>query len=153
MILPIATRWVAMQETKILEAGEELTPAEKKWAANVGVEDVDKVRVLVVPKIKVPLMGEVIGLAAQYGVYINSDFRTDPSLLVHELTHVAQYERLGGIRPFIIQYFTELSDPICENGWSSLFRAKSLLHEGYQNAAMEYEARDAAIPFNRPPDI
>lgn len=145
--VPLATMWVANQERRILREGRKLTDEEKTWAATVGVEQVDRVRVLDI--LKVPLPGspatnfianrfryplDPIGLAAQHGIYLRRDSKNDPSLLVHELVHVAQYERLGGIRPFLIQYLEEC------------------LRDGYWEASMELEARCAAIPFNRPPD-
>ena len=43
----------------------------------------------------------------RYGIYIRSDAMGDRTLLVHELVHTAQYERLGGILPFIRQYMHE----------------------------------------------
>lgn len=132
--LPIACWWVASQEQRILAEGVELSDEEKRWASKAGVTDVDKVRVMYVPKIRVPFVSSPIGLAAHYGIYINQSWRHDPSLLVHELAHIGQYERLGGIKPFLQQYFTEV------------------LRDGYDNASMEYEAREAAIDYNRPPD-
>lgn len=133
-IIPIASWWVARQEQQILRDGIELTEEEKEWAQKAGVTNVDRVRVLHVPKIRVPFVSSPIGLAAHYGICINQKWSHDPSLLVHELAHIGQYERLGGIKPFLYQYFTEV------------------LRDGYENAAMEFEAREAALPYNRPPD-
>lgn len=146
MGLPLASWWVQRQERRILDVGIGLTEEEKNWAGEVGVVDVEKVRLLYVPRVPVPgtpLINYVadcfgspispIGLAARYGIYLHSGSRNDPSLLVHELVHVAQYERLGGIKPFLRQYL------------------KECIRDGYWDADMELEARGAAIPFNRPP--
>lgn len=146
-VLPFASWWVEKQERRILAEGSALTTSEKKWAADLGVQDVDKIRLLTVPVVPLPgapviyVLADLfryplapIGMAARYGIYLNYHSRNDPSLLVHELAHVAQYERLGGIRPFLDRYLHEC------------------LRDGYWDAAMELEARGAAIPFNRPPD-
>lgn len=147
MILPLATWWVGRQERRILKEGVEMTLEEKKWAGSVGVTDVDRVRLLYVREVPMPgspiinFLADLfkspvtpIGLAARYGIYLSNDSKNDPSLLVHELVHVAQYERLGGIKPFLSQYLHEC------------------MKDGYWNAELEHEARGAAIPFNRPPD-
>ena len=47
------------------------------------------------------------GLTLQYGIFIRSDCWRDRSLVAHELVHTAQYERLGGILPFLRQYLLE----------------------------------------------
>src|SRR5262249_57306184 len=47
------------------------------------------------------------GLTLRYGIFIQSDFWGERRLVVHELAHVAQYERLGGFRLFLEQYLLE----------------------------------------------
>lgn len=47
------------------------------------------------------------GLTLRYGIFIRSDCWGDRSLVVHELAHTAQYERLGGIVPFLKKYLFE----------------------------------------------
>ena len=47
------------------------------------------------------------GLALRYGIFVRSDCWDERRLIAHELVHTAQYERLGGIRPFLRQYLTE----------------------------------------------
>jgi hypothetical protein len=44
------------------------------------------------------------GLTLGYGIFIRSDHAEDRHLLAHELAHAAQYERLGGILPFLRSY-------------------------------------------------
>ncbi len=70
-----------------------------------------------------------IGLTARYGIFLREDYRHDRSLLRHELAHTAQYERLGGIRPFLRQYLGE---------W---------LEVGYPSGALEVEASAVADRF------
>jgi hypothetical protein len=47
------------------------------------------------------------GLTLRYGIFIRSDCRSDRTILVHELAHTTQYERLGGFEPFLRQYLSE----------------------------------------------
>ena len=46
------------------------------------------------------------GLTLRYGIFIRSDCWGDRNLVAHELAHTAQYERLGGIEPFLRKYFS-----------------------------------------------
>jgi hypothetical protein len=52
-----------------------------------------------------------IGLTLRYGIFIRSEFWGERRLVVHELVHTAQYERLGGFRPFLEQYLRECITP------------------------------------------
>jgi len=47
------------------------------------------------------------GLTLRYGIFIRSDCRSDRTMVIHELAHTAQYERLGGFEPFLRQYLFE----------------------------------------------
>ncbi|GAJ03459.1 unnamed protein product, partial [marine sediment metagenome] len=44
------------------------------------------------------------GLTLRYGIFIRSDFWGDRRLIVHELVHTSQYEKLGGFLPFLQEY-------------------------------------------------
>lgn len=72
-------------------------------------------------------------MAVNYGIYLEASQATNPSLLVHELTHVAQFERLGGVEEFLREYLTQC------------------VRDGYWNSDLEQEAREAAAPFPCPP--
>ena len=63
-----------------------------------------------------------IGMALGYGIFLHADYASDRALLLHELAHVAQYERLGR-RGFLRQYLHEC------------------LTQGYPLGALEAEAR------------
>jgi hypothetical protein len=69
---------------------------------------------------------DTAGLTARYGIFIRADGWRDRGLIAHELAHTAQYERLGGLRPFLRQYLTEC------------------LTAGYHGAPLELEAIEAA---------
>jgi hypothetical protein len=145
--LPLGARWVRRQEAAILREGRPLRDWERLWAEDVGVRQPDAVRILPVPRVPTPGIGFFrllnrlfgvltegpTGMAVNYGIYLEASQATNPSLLVHELAHVAQFERLGGVEPFLREYLTQC------------------VRDGYWDADLEQEARDAAAPFTRPP--
>ncbi|MAS94539.1 MAG: hypothetical protein CMO55_15175 [Verrucomicrobiales bacterium] len=145
--LPFGTRWVQKQEATILRDGRPLSEWETMWATDVGVKKPEAVRILPVPRVPTPgswftrlpslifgFMSEgPTGMAVNYGIYLEASQATNPSLLVHELTHVAQFERLGGVEAFLREYLTQC------------------VRDGYWDSDLELEARTAAAPFTRPP--
>jgi hypothetical protein len=52
-----------------------------------------------------------VGLTLGYGIYLRLDCRDNRLIIVHECVHIGQYERLGGIRPFLDIYLRECIDP------------------------------------------
>ena len=72
------------------------------------------------------LSAETAGLSARYGIFLRTPYHEDRHLLAHELTHTRQYERLGGIRPFLRRYLHEC------------------LTVGYHEAPLEWESIEAA---------
>jgi len=61
-----------------------------------------------------PALGKLFGMNLRndttnlrYGIFIRSDCWGERRLVVHELVHTWQYERLGGFRPFLQQYLHE----------------------------------------------
>ncbi|MEO8352953.1 MAG: hypothetical protein ABI680_14565 [Chthoniobacteraceae bacterium] len=140
VLLPMATAWVRSQERRILADGWPLDEAELRDAVSIGVRETNRIRILHVPRIPFPLpqlmksldritgmrIEQTAGLTARYGIFIRADFRGDRRLLAHELAHTRQYERFGGIRPFLRQYLREC------------------LTTGYAAANLEIEANAAA---------
>jgi len=63
------------------------------------------------------------GLTLRYGIFIRADCWGQRRVVVHELTHTAQYERFGGIEPFLREYLQEC------------------VTVGYPGAPMEQEAK------------
>lgn len=120
-LLPVARKWVEEQEKIILREGVPLTPAQLADAKTIGVLHPEKVRLLKVPRVPMPddpelraaaLEAKVItqDLASQslrYGIFIREDCWGIRTLICHELVHTSQYERLGGLEPFIREYFYE----------------------------------------------
>lgn len=140
VILPSAARWVTRHEQRILASGIRLTASQIEDARAVGVKEPERVRLLSTARVPVPLAGlarfarplvgtsfeQTSGLTARFGIYLRAQVAGDRHLVAHELTHSAQYERLGGIRPFLRQYLREC------------------LTVGYLAAPLEEEARRTA---------
>jgi len=139
-LVPTAVNWISEQEQWILREGTALTPQESDDARAAGVVYPDRVRVLRVsrvPSIGGPVLsrvaekiglsaGDAAGMAMQYGIFLRKDLQATRWVLAHELTHTAQYERLGGITPFLRSYVLDV------------------LAHGYREARMEAEANETA---------
>ncbi len=136
LVMPMACAWVARQERRIIRHGIRLNVTQTDDARRAGVLHPDRVRLQIVDEIPVGMPATLraigrrldlvppgtIGMSLRYGILIRSDAWNDRRILVHELVHTAQYERLGGIWPFLHQYLDE-----CLSG-------------GYANAPLEDEA-------------
>ena len=136
VVLPIACAWVKRQEARMLRTGIPLTPAQLSDAASIGIAHPDLVRLDVGPEAPWPFLKlfrpvavwsglvprEIAGITFRYGIFVRVDRQHERDLLLHELAHTAQYERLGGIRPFLAEYLYEC------------------LSAGYPNGALEKEA-------------
>jgi hypothetical protein len=129
-LLPLTCRWVEEQERIILRDGVPLNGGQLDIAREIGIREPERVRLRSVSEIPMPddpilqaaaqAVGLIslltAGLTLRYGIYIRSDHWGDRRLLVHELAHVAQYERLGGFEPFLRQYLQECSSVGYPNG-------------------------------------
>ncbi len=136
----LAAEWAQKQEELILRNGAPLSPAQAEDAREAGVREPERVRVLLVDEIPAPpdslrrfASDEMVffpqapsGLTLNYGVFIRRDCWDDRHLLAHELAHTSQYERLGGIVPFLRDYLSECAT------------------YGYHNAPLEQEAEEIA---------
>jgi hypothetical protein len=121
MLLPLACEWAAAQEQRILATGEALSEPMLADARLVSVKQPERVRLLYVPEIPIPddpalraatletqfLSPLTRALALRYGIFIRSNCRSDQTMVIHELGHTAQYERLGGFEPFLRRYLFE----------------------------------------------
>jgi hypothetical protein len=120
-LLPLAASWAEQQEKHILQNGAQLTASQLVDAKLVQVDSPEKVKLLKVDQIPLPnevslksaaqmlglITANTIGLTLRYGVFIRKDFWNDRKIVVHELVHVAQYERLGNIANFLQRYLQE----------------------------------------------
>jgi hypothetical protein len=139
-LLPLATEWAVEQQDRIVRDGVPLSIRELADALKVGVKDPERVRLLkvdIIPSPTHPALQAAYqvanfvptaprGLTIHYGVFVRADYWRDRALIVHELVHTAQYERMGGINPFFRQY---------------LFECATV---GYNKSAMETEAVNTA---------
>lgn len=123
-LLPVACEWAQAQEEVILSRG---TPLDGRYTADaqrVGVQDTGRVRILVVDRMPLPedealaaaARGTQIitdasrGVALGHGIMIRADAWGDRELVLHQLVHVAQCERSGGLEPFVYQYLRDRHD-------------------------------------------
>lgn len=136
ILLPLVCSWAAEQEADILARGVALSPRQLEDSKIAGVKHPEKVRLLRVERVPMPthpalveagritglVSSSTAGLTLRHGIFIRADFWGDRGLLIHEMVHVGQYERLNGIEPFLRQYLWEC------------------LTVGYPQAPMEQEA-------------
>ena len=145
--LPGACKSALEQERFILERGIPLTDAQCSDAKGVGVVHPERVRLMRVEQIPVPnqpLLRAVAqavklntpqapSLALRYGIFIRSEYWGQRWPVVHELAHIAQFERLGSIWAF-----------------TECFLYQCLV-VGYPSAPMEQEAIAMAQRICGPP--
>ena len=137
ILLPLACKWAEKQERIILRDGVALTASQTEDARRIGVQNPERVRLRAVqeiPVLKSTLLRAVgersglispftIGMTLRYGIFIRADHWGERRLVVHELAHTAQYERLGGFKGFLSAYLEEC------------------LTVGYPNGPLEQEAK------------
>ena len=147
-LAPVVTQWAQKEEARILSEGRALTPAEVRDAEAAGVLQPNAVRVVTGASILWPVSkqllwlawrvgltpGTTIGVTLGHGIFLRDDYANSRGLLVHELAHVAQYEKLGGLRAFLRRYLFEC------------------LTVGYAAAPLEIEARAVERRVMQPGD-
>ena len=140
VLMDLACEWAEEQQDFILQNGTALSEQQMRDAALAGVGCPEKVRLMEVDQIPWPddptlesagreagfIADDTEGLALGYGIFLRSDSGHTRRVVAHELVHVAQCERLGGVEHFLRQYLSE-----CVNF-------------GYAYAPMEEEAVDTA---------
>lgn len=125
MLLPLACAWAAEQEHVIIQSGVALTEPQLADARRVGVAHPERIRLLQVLLIPLPLHPALAvaaqatnlispstqGLTLRYGIFVRVDCWGQRPLIVHELVHTSQYERLGGFEAFLRPYLLECITP------------------------------------------
>ncbi len=108
-LFPPTLQWVKDLEAKAVTFGKSIPMPYHHYANSVGVSHPDEIRIFPVPSIPLPshprvaelakglglITGATQGMTAGYGILLRNDCEGDLRLLVHELVHVGQYERLG----------------------------------------------------------
>ena len=136
-LLPQACAWPQDQERLILADGVPLSRLQMADAKVIGVLHPGQVRLRKVREMPMPdhpalkqaaeatglISPLTVGLTLRYGIFIRADHWGERQLIVHELVHTAQYERLGGFEPFLRQYLMQC------------------LTIGYPTAPLEQEAK------------
>ena len=139
-LLSLAAQWAMEQQQRVLCEGVPLSENEMADAKAIGVRNPERVRLLRVDSIPVPahpmlkaaaasinfITAAPRGLALENGIFVRSDHWRDRALIAHELTHTVQYQRLGGIVPFLQTYITQCAKV------------------GYRQAPLELEASATA---------
>lgn len=143
-LVPRMLAWYNRIEDDLLQGGRELSPKEQAMARELGVDDPDRVRVVVTEVFPMPddpaLHREAVrlgldtlpvsGRAMGYVILLKPEIAGDPAVIAHELVHVVQMERLGR-EPFLRRYFAELAAV------------------GYTCSPLEREARAAATTYRK----
>ncbi len=134
--LPLIVAWAKREQQFILRHGIPLDDQSTSDAIALGVKNPQNIRLLRVDRVPPPkdplnlviakstdfISDRISGMTLHYGIFVRSDCWNNRYLIAHECAHTAQYERLGGIRPFLNQYLREC------------------LEVGYVNSPMEQEA-------------
>jgi len=120
--------WALDVEEDALERGQPLNWRMRAIAWDIGVIDMDRVRVLSVPEIPFPIHNPFLCVAAEqlgfraHGFLVQGqvfghailiagpETEWTVALLAHELTHVAQVERAGSFLDFLTQYLGEVEE-------------------------------------------
>jgi hypothetical protein len=149
-LLPRAYEWAKKQEEFVLARGTPLGPRHTADARLAGVQDCDRVRMLVVDRIPLPEDPDLarasrrMGIITEdtrcmgfgYALIIRVDDWHDRELILHNLVHIAQCERSGGLENWCRQYLGDRSN--CPN-----FTTGSLEEEA-RRIAREICTADAA---------
>lgn len=136
LALPIICAWAKHQEKHAFRHGIPLSITEQADAKRIGILQIDRVRLLRVdqmPALAHPLIKSFarllrldatppIAISLGHAILIQSEHLGQRRIVVHELVHTHQFERLGGFKPFLRAYLTEC------------------LTVGYPDAPLEQEA-------------
>lgn len=136
-LLPNVLAWGHRLAQQIEDQGEPLAPHWQSIARQVGVREVQRIRLLKVSALPLPddmalvnavrhygLFGPgAVGLTLGYGIVLAGAGANSPRILSHEFRHVHQFEQAGSLEAFIGQYVAQLAQ------------------HGYRNAPYEIDAR------------
>jgi hypothetical protein len=119
-LLPKAISWARAEARRGARVGRALNDRECEFARKVGVTHPERIRIVTVEALPMPIDPPLRAAAAQAGflnprmkgltlghsVFICRGHET-PNLLSHEFRHVYQYERAGSITAFLRGYLPE----------------------------------------------
>lgn len=118
---PLALAWYNHTEQQLLPQGRALSAKEQAIARQLGVKQIEKVRILALETFPLPedkalrTEAERYGLGSPneagrtmgYAVLLKTKYASDKTLLAHELVHVQQIERMGQAH-FLKRYLLEM---------------------------------------------
>jgi hypothetical protein len=121
VLVPLAYEWAKKQEEFVLTYGIPLDQQQMADARLAGIKECERVRVLVVDRIPVPETGDLAQAARRssiltedsrctgfgHAIIIRADVWGDRELLLHNLIHLAQCERSGGLQQWIRLYLAD----------------------------------------------
>jgi hypothetical protein len=122
-LFPHIEAWVRSLERQAVTSGKRSPPLYHQFAQAAGVRNPERIYILPVLTIprpnhqRIAELAEQIGLltdatgaiTAGYGILVRSDCIENLKLIVHEIVHVEQYERLG-VSEFLWQYIHQLAE-------------------------------------------
>ena len=122
IVFSLAVQWARRRQGSALRHGRSLSSDEMRIARRMGVREAQKIRIVETDRIPLPGAG-LLGLAARwtgfhrsepwgmslgYAVFVRNGWPGSfQELLAHEFVHTAQFERMGGMRPYLVQYLEE----------------------------------------------
>jgi hypothetical protein len=120
-LLPLAYEWAKAQEEFVLTRGTSLGPRHAADACRAGIQDASRVRMLVVDRIPLPDNPELAEAARRtdivtpetrcigfgHALIVRADSWSDRELILHNLVHIAQCERSGGLESWVRQYLAD----------------------------------------------
>jgi hypothetical protein len=116
--LPLAYQWAKRQEEFVLKHGSGLSARHIADAMLAGVKNPGNVRMLVVDRIPLPESPQLAEISRRtgiltedtrctgfgYALIIRVDVWNDRELILHNLIHIAQCERAGGLEQWCREY-------------------------------------------------
>ena len=146
VLLPQYIEWAHQTDMKGLKIGQPLNEQELVLAAEIGIKQPKKVRIVYVDEVPYPyenfalkVFGEAVGLVGEgiinnaqvfgYSIYARKDFELNRPKLAHELVHVLQIER-ASLDEVVTQHFFDMAE------------------YGYDKAPLEVEASAANIVYS-----
>ena len=120
-LLPLAFQWARNIENFVLQHGSPLRRRQVADARQVGVKEISRVRVLAVDRMPLPEEPELAeaarrtqiitdfcrAIAIGHAVVVRANAWGDRELFLHQLVHVAQCERSGGLEQWVRQYLVD----------------------------------------------
>ncbi len=120
-LLPLAFQWARNIENFVLQHGSPLRRRQVADARQVGVKEISRVRVLAVDRMPLPEEPQLAeaarrtqiitdfcrAIAIGHAVVVRANAWGDRELFLHQLVHVAQCERSGGLEQWVRQYLDD----------------------------------------------